>query len=520
MYHSIMREDGALFQKKRLCQLSGWLRKWTVPVLTVFCLQLPIQSYAQINNIPSIGDDARVALSPIQEYKLGKMIMIQIEQDPAYVKDDVLNEYLFNLGNKLIAADPTIRGELVNDFTFFGIKDRTLNAFALPGGFIGVHTGLLLATETESELASVLSHEIGHVSQRHIARMIASSEHDVLIPLASAALALIAAAAGAGSDAAIGTFMAGQGVAIQKQINFTRDAEKEADRVGFQILRRAGFDVNDMAAFFLKMQNATRLYNDVPSQYLRTHPLASDRIADAEARARNVPYRQHTDSADFQLIRAKARVIQGDMTGGVYETEKYFTEQIRNGTRFQIAAGYYGLALLALSQREPELAKARLNEARKIFTETVNRQSIALNGLAVQIAMETSKASDVVNITRHAIDRFPSSRVMMNLHIEALNRARRYDECIRFLRKAIQRYSDDASLQKKIAEVYAQMGKKGLMHLSMAEYYHGMQANEMAVEQLTLARREKDLTFYDLSLIDAREREWKQEIQESKSAKR
>jgi len=512
-----MRKNIMPFQNKTSSsRLLASFRRMVLPLLAVFCMQFPVYAYAQANPVPSIGDDARTALTPIQEYKLGRYIMIQIEQDPAYVKDDVLNEYLFVLGNKLIAADPTIRGELVNDFTFFGIKDRTLNAFALPGGFIGVHTGLILATETESELASVLSHEIGHVSQRHIARMMASSQKDILIPIASAALGLLAAAAGGGTDAALGTLLAGQGLAIQKQINFTRDAEKEADRVGFQILKRAGFDVNDMAAFFQKMQHATRLYHDAPSQYLRTHPLTSDRIADAEARALHEPYRQHADSADFQLIRAKARVIQRDMTGGLYEAEKFFAEQVKKGTRYQVAAGYYGLALIALQRKDPTLAQLRLNEARKIFSDTVNRQSIALNVLAVQIAMEKGKPDDAFKITRDAIDHFPSSRAMSNLHIEALSKGHRYDECIRFLRKMKQRYPEDASLRKKTAEIYAGMGKKGLMHLSMAEYYHLLQANEMALEQLNLARREKDTTFYEHSLIDVYEREWKAEIKEAK----
>ncbi len=499
--------------------LSGLLRRLVVPVLAAFSLQLASPVIAQVSQVPSIGDDARTALTPIQEYKLGRYIMVQIERDPAYVKDDVLNEYLFTLGNRLIAADPTIRGELVNDFTFFGVKDRTLNAFALPGGFIGVHTGLILATETESELASVLSHEIGHVSQRHIARMIASSKNDILIPLASAALGLLVAAAGGGTDAALGSLLAGQGVAIQKQINFTREAEKEADRVGYQILKHAGFDVNDMAGFFAKMQHSNRLYNDAPSQYLRTHPLTSDRIADVQARAMHEPYRQHVDSADFQLIRAKARVVQGDMGGGLHEVERYFAEQVKNGTRYQVAAGYYGLALVALERKQPDLAQQRLDVSRKMFSEMVNRQSSPLNVLAVQIAMEKGNAADAVRITSNAIDHFPSSRAISNLHIEALAKAKRYDECQRFIRKMVRRYPEDAGLRKKSAEVYAGMGKKGASHLSMGEYYHLMQMNEAAVEQLRIARSEKDTTFYEHSLIDAHERAWKEEIKEEKKNK-
>ena len=507
-----MAKTGTSSQKKGPMQK---LKRLVIPLLASLCLQMPMVAYAQ-TNIPSIGDTARTALSPVAEYKLGRSIMVQIEQDPAYVKDDVLNEYLFVLGNKLVGADPTLRGELVNDFTFFGVKDRTLNAFALPGGFIGVHTGLILTTETESELASVLSHEVGHVSQRHIARMIASSEHDILIPLASAALALVAAAAGGGGNAAMGALVAGQGVAIQKQINFTREAEKEADRVGFQILKQAGFDINDMPAFFLKMQNATRLYNDAPSQYLRTHPLTSQRIADIELRIREEHYRQHVDNVDFQLIRSKARVVQGDMGGGTYEAEKFFTEQVKKGTRYQMAAGYYGLALIALQNKDPNLARLRLNEARKIFSDSAIRQSLALRALDIEIMIESGKTSEAIATSKAAIDSFPSSRTMSNLYVRSLARARRYDDCVRYLRKMSQRYREDAQIRRTMASIYSEMGKPGMMHFYMAEYYHLMEANQMAIEQLDLARKEKDVTFYDQSLIDAREREWKQEIRDAK----
>ena len=171
------------------------LRRYVLPVLAVFFLQ--ISTAGAQSGIPSMGDTARGELTPVAEYKLGREIMQQIKGDPAYVNDLVLSEYLSNLGNRLVSANTETRGELTNDFTFFAIRDGTLNAFALPGGFIGVHTGLMLATQSESELASVLSHEIGHVSQRHIARMMGQAKQDMLIPIASVVLAILAAQASA-----------------------------------------------------------------------------------------------------------------------------------------------------------------------------------------------------------------------------------------------------------------------------------------------------------------------------------
>src|SRR5690606_22019598 len=160
--------------------------------------------------------------------------------------------------------------------------DPVLNAFALPGGFIGVHSGLILAAQSESELASVMAHEIGHVAQRHIARMIGKQKQDALIPLAS--LLLGALAATASPDAGMAVIAGGQGLAVQRQLNFSRDAEREADRVGLDIMRDAGFETAGMINFFGRLQKASRGYNDSAPAYLRTHPLTTERIADIEAR--------------------------------------------------------------------------------------------------------------------------------------------------------------------------------------------------------------------------------------------
>ena len=181
--------------------MMRYFRRLVLPVLAVFCVQVPFA--AAQSGIPSLGDTARGELTPLAEYKLGKEIMQQVKGDPAYVGDPVLTEYLNNLGNKLVSADPEIRGELAGDFSFFAVRDPTLNAFALPGGFIGVHTGLLLATQSESELASVLSHEIGHVSQRHIARMLNQQKQDMLIPIAATILAILASRAGGDAAGAV-----------------------------------------------------------------------------------------------------------------------------------------------------------------------------------------------------------------------------------------------------------------------------------------------------------------------------
>ncbi|HEU4851869.1 MAG TPA: M48 family metalloprotease, partial [Telluria sp.] len=219
------------------------------------------QSVTAGSNLPVLGDTARSALSPVLERRLGETIMHDIRRNPDYLDDAPILEYLNNFGTTLLSAVPGGRGETNSDFFFFAVRDPMLNAFALPGGFIAVHSGLLLAAQTESELASVVSHEIGHVTQRHIARQIGKQNEGALIPLA--AMVLAALAAKSSPDAAMGVLLGGQGLAIQQQLDFSREAEREADRVGFQIMGGAGFDTTGMVAFFQRMQAATKVYSDL-----------------------------------------------------------------------------------------------------------------------------------------------------------------------------------------------------------------------------------------------------------------
>ena len=207
-----------------------------------------------------------------------------------------------NLGARLTQAPAGAR----QDFEFFAIRDHTINAFALPGGFIGVHTGLLTASESESEVASVLAHEVAHVTQRHIARMLGQQQQMQLPVLAALAAAILLGRSR--PDLASGAAAAASAGAIQTQLSYSRDFEREADRIGFQALEAAGFDVHAMGTFFEKMQRGSRIADDgsVPG-YLRTHPITTERIADAQNRAASLPYKQHPDSPEFQLVRAKLR---------------------------------------------------------------------------------------------------------------------------------------------------------------------------------------------------------------------
>ena len=241
-------------------------------LLLALCLALLPRAFGQA--LPELGEGSSTVLPPLLERKIGEGIMREIRsREPSYLDDPEISDYLNQLGARLVAAVPGAR----QDFEFFGIRDASVNAFAMPGGFVGVHTGLITTADSESEVASVLGHEVAHVTQRHIARMLGTQQQMQIPGLIALAAALLLGRSR--PDIAQGAMMAAQGVMAQTQLSYSRDFEREADRIGFQTLTSAGFDARAMSAFFEKMQRTTRVMDDgsVPG-YLRSHPISTERI--------------------------------------------------------------------------------------------------------------------------------------------------------------------------------------------------------------------------------------------------
>ena len=217
--------------------------------------------------LPDIGNPAGAIITESDEYQIGRMIVQQLRDEGAIIDDPEVNEYLQALGSRTRRADPRWRPP----FQFFAVRDNTINAFALPGGFIGVNSGLVLATRNESELASVLAHEIAHVTQRHIARtMRAQGKQSIAATAAILAAILIGAMAGGSGDAMQGAIAIAQGAAAQQQVNFTRANEYEADRVGIGFLAAAGFDPQAMPSFFETMGRRTGLAGSYMPEMIQT----------------------------------------------------------------------------------------------------------------------------------------------------------------------------------------------------------------------------------------------------------
>ena len=456
-------------------------------------LLLAAVARAPAQGLPDLGDVAQSDFSPLQERRLGEQIMREIRRDRSYYDDAEATDYINTLGERLVARSPDSR----QDFDFFLLQDPQINAFALPGGFIGVNTGLLLAAQSESEVASVVAHEIAHVTQRHIARMIAGQRQSQLTSLAALAIAILAARASSQAAEAAAAF--GTASAIQTQLNFTREHEREADRVGVQILQDSGFDPRAMPIFFERLQRATRVYEGGAPSYLRTHPLTFERIADVQNRVDALPYRQVPDTLEFQLIRAKLRSESQPPRDAVQWFEQSLTER----KFLSEVASRYGLAVSLTRAGEHARAGKELAAARKIAGES----SPVFAALECRLLGASGEAESAFRCYRDALKVYPNYRALTYDYVNALLEKGRADDALKLVEGRLQVYTDDYKLYLLQAQSYAQLNNRLAQHRAQGEAYARMGNIPAAVEQFQIALKTGQGDFYQLSATEARLRE-------------
>lgn len=461
---------------------------------------------ALANDLPDLGESARAELSPQIERRIGESIMNEIRlREPSYVDDPEINDYLDRLGRRLVEASANPTG----DFHFFVIRDDTVNAFAMYGGFVGMNTGTLLTAQSESELSSVLAHEIAHVTQNHLARQLAKEKQNTIPSLIAMAVGILAARAN--SDIAAATITSAQASLVQSQLAYSRDFEREADRMGYQTLEKAGFDVRGMGDFFERLQKAGRLYEINAPVYLRSHPLTVERISDMQNRAQGSPYRQVVSGLDFHLVRAKLRAQMGTPREAVTE----FETQLREKKYTSLAAVRYGLVLAYLRAKDLPAAQHQMEALTALKVS-----SPLIAGLAATVNEKSGNLASAQLIYREALQRFPQAKSLVYGYAESLFASRQYDQVLPFLESQQQLSSADYKLYGLQAKTYAAQGKRLQQHRAQSEFYFLQGQLGQAIEQLQFAQQATDGNFYEQSAVDARLRELRRlQIEEDKLKK-
>lgn len=435
------------------------------------------------SDLPDIGSPADATLMQSDEYRIGAMIVRQLRDENQILEDPEITEYVQNLGSRLAAH----ASEGSQRFTFFVVRESAINAFALPGGFIGINQGLLLATRSESELASVLAHEIAHVTQRHIARTIRAQGRQSLASMAAVVAAvLIGAMAGGGGDATMGAIAAAQGIAAQQQINFTRANEYEADRVGIGFLAAAGFDTRAMADFFDTMGRRIGLAGaDVP-EFLRSHPVTSNRIAESRSRAAQFDRKRVQNSTSYLLARERLRVLAGSPTDQLPDASVRLAERKKADGALEAR---YAQALRLVQEGE---AKA----AAEILSELVDRNQgiIMLHSALGQAQIAAGLQSDALGTFRHAIELFPRNVPLTVRYAEALMAAERPKEAHALLLDLFNNVPPTPAQIRLTALAASAAGDTGDAYYYMSEYHIASGDLPLAAQQLELALAAPNLT--------------------------
>ncbi len=470
-------------------------------ILSSLLFLLPLQIHA--DGLPDLGDISQSVVSPRMERQIGEQSMLRIQASDTYLDDPELHDYINQLGNRLVANS----SEPSQPFEFFILNDNAINAFALPGGFIGVNTGLIQLSQSESELASVLSHEISHVTQHHLARMISGQQYDSIAAMAAIAVAIVAARNN--PQAATAAIVGAQGGMMQRQLDFTREHEKEADRIGLGILEKSGFDTRAMPAFFERMQKATQIHESNTPTYLRTHPLTADRIADVDGRVQQIPFKLIADSLDFQLMRARVRAIQSVPSDAI----TYFNGALGEQRFGNPLAQRYGLVLSLLLNKQTELAT---QEFQLLYTQAPHHPTIeALAGQLKQLNHD----QDTLNFYRKAVKQFPAHHALIYNYAEVLIEAKQYNDALKFLDEQVNINGNDARLYELQARNYTALNRHQQAH-HVLSYYQILHGNlRAAIEQLELAKLAgKD--YYQLSTIETELKQYREILDAQRSNKK
>lgn len=449
------------------------IKLFFITVLITFSVSAQVDSSGSgRNKLPEIGVVASSAISIDKELIIGDVLMRQLRGQAPILNDPILEEYINELGNRLVSKADNVKFP----FNFFLINNAEINAFAFFGGNVGVHTGLIVRANTESELASVLAHEIAHVTQRHIARRVEAQQRFSPIQIASTIAGLLLATLD--TEAGIAALTAGNASAQQYAINYTRSNEQEADRIGFRILSNAGFDPKGAANFFRKLASQSR-FRSSPLQFLLTHPLPESRITDARIRAES--YNGPTPAPSYRFHLAKNRLL-ARFFGTPELNVKTFQKQLDDKSYVFKQAAQYGLALSLLADEQPKKAKVIIDQL--LENEPDN---LFFVDTATDILLELEDKDSAVKNLQEFAKKSPRNRVVTLNLANAAIKSKDYESAVDVLKDYLLINPDHLLSHQLLSDAYQQSNKLLEMHQTNAEIYALLAAYPRAIDELHTA---------------------------------
>ncbi|WP_448682373.1 M48 family metalloprotease [Pseudomonas nicosulfuronedens] len=456
-------------------------------------LAIALAAPALADDLPSLGDASSSIVSPEQEFQLGRAWLSMLRNQVDTLNDPQLKDYVESSVYRLAESSELQDHRLA----FILIRDKQINAFAAPGGVVGVNGGLFIYAQTEGEYIAVLAHELGHLSQRHFARGIEAQQR-MQVPVMAAMLAgIIAAAAGAG-DAGIAAIAGTQAAAIQNQLRFSRQNEQEADRVGVATMVRAGYDPRSMPNMFERLARQYR-YEGKPPEFLLTHPVTESRIADTRNRAEQYPKGGKEDSLRYELMRARVQQMFEDTPG---MASKQFRAQLDEDPKNDAAR--YGLAL-------SQTKIGQLNDARSNLQQLLAKapNDISYNLAMADLDITANKLPDAQARVQKMLGQYPDSYPLIQANADLMMKTNRAADAEKTLFKLSQRRPLDPDVWNRLADACTLSGNAIGVYQARAEYYALTGDYKQAIEQLDFAKRRAGGNFTLAARLDARQQEFR-----------
>jgi predicted Zn-dependent protease len=442
-------------------------------LLLILLLMLASQPAAAAENeLPALGDKTSGTISPEAERRLGAAWLRELRARTPLFYDPLVNDYVEHLAYRIASHSDLIEPRL----NLVILNSGDINAFAVPGGVLGINAGLLLNAQTEDEVAAVLAHELAHLSQRHYARSLEQQRQSSPLAL-TALLASILVAATVGGDAGAAAILSTQAGMLQAQLAHSREHEREADRIGMQALARAGFSPAAMPAFFEKLQKAAPLDPELYPEFLRTHPITESRISDSRNRAQQLAVSgSRRDSLDFTLARARTLVAFARENNALVADMQAALQRGANAPEVR-----YTLALALLRAQRFEEA---LNAIAPLRADAPER--IAYRVAEAEILLALDRSADAAELLTNGLAVAPDNFPLAMIAAQALLRAGRAERAVGLLERQSLLRPGDPSVWQQLARARGERGDSAGVHAARAEYFFLRGQLEQAREQFEL----------------------------------